>query len=171
VPASERGFTPNLLAAARKVNDSMPAHICELTSDAFEEAGLELNGANVTALGVAFKGNTADTRESPSISVIKMLKDAGAEILVHDPLVMNDDARFKALAVKRADTIAEAVSGSRAVLVLTDHLEYRGLTGASLKKMGKKLSVVVDARHILDPSEAVSAGLIYRGVGQVNRRR
>jgi len=165
VPASERGFVPRLLATARQVNDAMPAHVSALTFDAFEEAGLEVKGATVAVLGVAFKGNTADTRESPSLSVIAQLKDAGAVVAVHDPLVMADDPRLGDLGVKRAKRVRDLLRDARAVVVLTDHLEYRGLTGEALKRMGAKLKVVVDARHILDPQEVRSTGLVYRGVG------
>ena len=165
-PASEKGFSPDLLSAARRVNDSMPGHVFELTQDAFDEASLRLSGSTVAVIGVAFKGNTADTRESPSLAVISRLKEAGAKVVVHDPLVMPDDRRLKALDVRRKGSVKGAVQGSTAVVILTDHLEYRGLTGASLKRMSPGLKIVVDARHILDPSEVASAGLVYRGVGQ-----
>jgi len=164
-PASKRGFTPKILTLARQVNDAMPSHVHKLTTDAFREAGLKVRGTRMAVLGVAFKGNTADTRESPSFSVVGELREDGADIVVHDPLVSDGDERLLALKVERARSLGSAVKGASAVLVLTDHLEYRGLTGAGLKKLEPNLRVVVDARHILDPAEVRSAGLVYRGVG------
>jgi UDP-N-acetyl-D-mannosaminuronic acid dehydrogenase len=164
-PASKLGFTPQILTLARQVNDAMPSHVHRLTTKAFREAKLELRGSRIAVLGVAFKGNTADTRESPSFSVIDGLRQEGAVIVVHDPLVSEADRRLQALKVERAKNLRSSIKGASAVLVLTDHLEYRGLTGESLKRLEPNLRVVVDARHILDPAEVRSAGLVYRGVG------
>jgi UDP-N-acetyl-D-mannosaminuronic acid dehydrogenase len=164
-PASKRGFTPQILTLARQINDEMPSHVHKLITDAFREAKLDVKGTRIAILGVAFKGNTADTRESPSFSVIGMLREDGVDLVVHDPLVSGADRRLLALKVERADNLRSSVKGARAVVVLTDHLEYRGLTGAGLKKLEPNLRVVVDARHILDPVEVRSAGLVYRGVG------
>jgi nucleotide sugar dehydrogenase len=164
-PASKRGFTPRILTLARQVNDAMPSHVHRLTTEALQEAGLDIKGTRIAILGMAFKGNTADTRESPSFSVLEELRQDGADVVVHDPLVSPDDQRLLALKVERAKSLRSSVKGARAVLVLTDHLEYRGLTGSGLKKLEPNLRVVVDARHILDPVEVRSAGLVYRGVG------
>jgi UDP-N-acetyl-D-mannosaminuronic acid dehydrogenase len=164
-PASEKGFVPRLLKAAREVNDMMPSHVCKLAAEGLEEAGEGLAGSRIAILGLAFKGNTSDTRESPSLSIIQELTREGAVVVVHDPLVKGDDPRLLALGVKRARNVRDSLRDATAALLLTDHLEYRGLTGASLKKSGPKLRVVVDARHILDPSEVRAAGLTYRGVG------
>jgi UDP-N-acetyl-D-mannosaminuronic acid dehydrogenase len=164
-PASEKGFVPRLLKVAREVNDSMPSHVCHLAVDGLEEASEKLAGSKIAILGLAFKGNTSDTRESPSLSIIRELTRAGAVVVVHDPLIKGDDPRLLALGVERAKNVWDSLRHATAALLLTDHLEYRGLTGASMKKSGPALRVVVDARHILDPSEVRAAGLIYRGVG------
>ncbi len=164
-PAAQNGFTPRLLTLAREVNDGMPAHVCKLLLDGFSEAGADLAGSRIAVLGVAFKGNTSDTRESPSLSVINELLDKGLDVVVHDPMVKADDPRLLTLKVERAKTVRDCLEGASAALLLTDHLEYRGLTGATMKKGHPTLKVVVDARHILDPAEARAAGLIYRGVG------
>ena len=164
-PASKLGFTSELISLARDVNDSMPAHVHRLTTEAFEEAGLKTRGARMAVLGVAFKGNTGDTRESPSFSVIDELRADGAEIVVHDPLVSGDDRRLLDLGVAREKTLSGVMKRAVAALILTDHIEYRGLTGSGLKKLDPDLRIVVDARHILDPAEARAAGLVYRGVG------
>jgi nucleotide sugar dehydrogenase len=164
-PASKHGFIPHILTLARQVNDAMPSHVHRLTTEALQEAGLEVRGSRIAILGMAFKGNTGDTRESPSFSVLTELRGDGADLVVHDPLVSPDDPRLLDLKVERAKNLRSSVKGARAVLVLTDHLEYRGLTGAGLKRLEPNLRVVVDARHILDPVEARSSGLVYRGVG------
>ena len=164
-PAALRGFVPNVITAARGVNDGMPSHVRQLVLDALKEAHVDAPGARVTVLGLAFKGNTADTRESPSLSVIEKLREDGAEITVHDPLVKVDDKRSAVLKARRGKSLRDSVRGADAVVVLTDHLEYRSLTGAGLKRIEPGLRVIVDARHILDPNEARAAGLVYRGVG------
>jgi UDP-N-acetyl-D-mannosaminuronic acid dehydrogenase len=164
-PASEKGFVPRLLPLAREINDLMPSHVCTLLLDAFREAGVTVKGSRIAVMGIAFKGNTSDTRESPSLAVIRQLLDEGADVVVHDPLVKEDDPRLRDFKVARAGTVQESLKGAVAALLLTDHLEYRVLTGASMKKAGSALRIVIDARHILDPVEARSAGLVYRGVG------
>jgi UDP-N-acetyl-D-mannosaminuronic acid dehydrogenase len=171
VPASRSGFVSRLLATARQVNDLMPAHVAYLTRLALREAHLDVAESRVAVLGVAFKGNTADTRDSPSLHVIEEMQKAGARVVVHDPLVPEDDPRLLKLKVERRETLRDAIHGADGLLLLTDHLEYRGLTGTSLKRLEPRLAVVVDARHILDPDEVRAAGLVYRGVGHGNSNR
>ncbi|HXW37460.1 MAG TPA: nucleotide sugar dehydrogenase [Nitrososphaerales archaeon] len=166
VPASVHGFVPNLLRSARDVNDSMPGQVHRLVRDAFSEAGLPVSRSKITILGLAFKGNTADTRESPSFPIIMRLLADGAKLTLHDPYTNPNDRLVSSLGLPRAPDVPSAVRGSSGVVILTDHLDYRSLTSRSLKRMSAELRVLVDARHVVSPEEAKSSGLVYRGVGQ-----
>jgi len=80
-------FQPRIIVDSRKLNDSMPAHMVDLTEDALAERGKKLKGAKVAILGVAFLENSDDTRNTPSVAVYAELKKRGAKPVLHDPIV------------------------------------------------------------------------------------
>ena len=119
----------------------MPSHVRKLTIDAFQEAELNLGGARIAILGVAFKGNTADTRESPSFSVIGELRRTAPQLVVHDPLGQRGRQEAAGPQGRESQEPARRCQAMpRPWLVLTDHLEYRGLTGAGLEEAGSATS-------------------------------
>src|SRR6185369_4593253 len=83
--AKASGFDHEFLKIARKVNNSMPEYTVELLQDALNTVKLPLNGTVVGLLGISYKANVADLRESPALQIIKHLKRHGAEVLVFDP--------------------------------------------------------------------------------------
>ena len=165
-PAIPRGFKPRVLSVARKVNEGMPAHVVRLVKDACAEVGIPVRGTTVATLGLSFKGNTADTRESPSVPVIRKLAAAGMKVLAHDPLASPRPALDGIRGVAFAKELEDALRRADALVLLTDHLEYRALTGRGLSDLAPKLKVVVDARHVFDPPEMARLHYAYRGVGR-----
>jgi nucleotide sugar dehydrogenase len=165
-PATALGFRPMVLSTAREVNDGMPQHVVALVTDACMEAKVPVKGSRVATLGLAFKGNTADTRDSPCVPVIRGLAALGMDVVVHDPLADVRRALSGMKGVTSAKGLEEALRSAAVLVLLTDHLEYRTLTGRSVKKMAPKLKVVVDSRHVFDPSEMATLGYAYRGVGR-----
>jgi nucleotide sugar dehydrogenase len=173
-PASDAGFSPRILSTARKVNDSMPSHVFRLVKDAFADEGKELGGSTIGVLGVSFKANTADTRDSPSLKVIEELLKAGASLRVHDPLADLESIPLLRGAMVRSKDLKRTLEGAVAAILLTDHLEYRALNSTALAKLAPSLRIVVDSRHVFDPLEIIRQGYVYRGVGRAvsipNRR-
>ncbi len=165
-PASKKGFRPRILFTARSVNDSMPTHVVRLLVEALTEAGITADGANVAVLGVSFKANTADVRDSPSLKVIEKLLRKGVKLSIHDPLADLNSIPILRRAELSSKNLGQVLERAVALLLLTNHLEYRSLSQVSLAKMAPSLRVVVDSRHVFDPSKILTMGYVYRGVGR-----
>ncbi len=157
--AEAMGFRPKLIRAAREVNDAMPEHAIELVQQGLAEARKHIKGSKVAVLGTAYKGNVRDTRESPARLVIRGLLGMGAKVTVFDPRA---DESFGA---PRARTIQGAVVGADCIIILTEHDEFKGMKLRNLVKAMRVKPVLVDTRHLIDPTKATEAGFIFRGVG------
>ena len=142
-----------LIPAAREVNDYMPLHMAELTIEALDEAGVEIEEARVAVLGYAYLEDSDDTRNSPSVLLVSRLEELGAQVHIHDPYVSN-----------YRGSLEERVRGCDAAVVMVRHSQYRRLSLEQLKGWLAR-PVLVDGRHVFDRAEAVAAGFIFRGVG------
>jgi len=89
--AQEIGYHPKVILAGRSVNDSMAKHVADLTIKALNNAEKVINGAKVLIMGLTFKENVEDTRETPVRNIIKELKDFHCDIYGYDPLLSNGD--------------------------------------------------------------------------------
>lgn len=142
----------NLIHLARLRNDGMPAHVVECT--------LELLGGiaapKVAALGLAFKGNIDDIRESPALAVIRLLSVRGVDVIAHDPFVRH--------APVPRDSLDNVLQGADCLLVLTDHDEYRELTPAHAARL-MRAKVVYDTRNVLQHEAWRDAGFEVRVLG------
>ncbi|MCW1431493.1 UDP-glucose dehydrogenase family protein [Novosphingobium sp. JCM 18896] len=127
-------------------------------------AGGDVRGKRVAILGLTFKPNTDDMRDSPSIAIIRALQDAGATIAACDPEGV-DQARKVLDDVVFTDDPWEAIEGATAAVIVTEWDAYRAL---DLRRMREKLAqpVLVDLRNIYDRSAAEAAGLVYHGIGR-----
>jgi UDP-N-acetyl-D-glucosamine dehydrogenase len=112
-------FPARFIELATDINSHMPEHVADRVADILNEDRIAVNGARVLILGVAYKANVADVRESPAIDVIKLLADKGADIAYHDPHVpeVEVDGRI----YKNADLTDERLSTSDVAVVITDH--------------------------------------------------
>lgn len=123
-----------------------------------------INGKKITILGVTFKANTDDVRESPSLDIIPRLIDNGAKITVYDP---SNSAEAKKILtdVKWANDVYDACENSDAVVVITDWSEFKAL---DVKQVCQKMSgnVIVDLRNIFDISEMKSLNVKYHSIGR-----
>jgi len=169
--AAAHGFKPRMLYMARDINERMPQHVVRLVKDAYAEAGIPVKGSVIAALGLSFKGNTADTRDTPSIPVIRRLAGLGMKVLLHDPLANPGTAVRGLKNVTFTKGLEDALGKADALVLLTDHLEYRKMTGRTLSELAPELKVVVDTRHIFDPVDMARLNYTYRGVGRAGVKR
>nr|MBP1190231.1 UDPglucose 6-dehydrogenase [Frigoribacterium sp. PvP032] len=129
-----------------------------------EELVGTVSGARIAVLGVAFKPDSDDVRDSPALDVARRLHDAGAHVAVFDPEANATAARL----VPDLDYVADAATalrGADAVLVLTEWPEFRQLDPAVVGELVAHRRVV-DGRNVLDPAAWRSAGYEYRGLGR-----
>jgi UDP-N-acetyl-D-mannosaminuronic acid dehydrogenase len=147
---------------SRRVNDRMPGHVVDLTREAL---GGDLSGATVAVLGVAFKGGTDDTRNSPTIPIVEGLREAGAVVRVTDSYVPAE--KVEELLGTTPDRLPESLSGVDCVVVATDHEAYRALTPEALREhVGHDSFAVVDGRHVFAWDAFDGTDVTYRGVGR-----
>jgi len=150
----DKNVSLHVIPAARAVNDFMPMHMIELLKDALSEAGREIKGARVAVLGYAYLEGSDDTRNSPSETLVRHLREMGAEVVIHDPWVEE----------YRGDLL-ERLRGCDAAVVMVAHSTYRALDLDSFKT-ALRLPLLIDGRHVFDASLAKAASLTYCEVGK-----
>ncbi len=165
---------PELLAAARRINDAMPLHTADLAHDALAEAGRPMAGAKVAVLGLAYLEDSDDTRNTPALPLVRALRARGARVTVHDPYVRPDE--FAALdfgaepdgTLSYTRDLAQALEAADCAVLVTRHSEY--LNGDLLRAaQAMRTRVLVDGRGCLDAREYTAAGIAYRGLGRGRR--
>ncbi|MEJ5976720.1 UDP-glucose/GDP-mannose dehydrogenase family protein [Novosphingobium sp. PS1R-30] len=127
-------------------------------------AGGDVRGKRVAILGLTFKPNTDDMRDSPSIAIIRALQDAGATIAACDPEGV-DQARKVLDDVIFTDDPWEAIEGAVATVIVTEWNAYRALDLKRMKALQEK-PVLVDLRNVYDRSAAEAAGMNYHAIGR-----
>jgi UDPglucose 6-dehydrogenase len=123
-----------------------------------------LKGKKLAVLGLAFKPQTDDLRDAPSLRLIRLLKEQGARIVAYDP-VAERKAREILPGVTFCDGLYDALKGVDAIIVATEWPEFRELDLDRARKLAKG-SVLFDGRNIYDPKRVKEAGFRYIGVGR-----
>jgi UDPglucose 6-dehydrogenase len=125
----------------------------------------ELKGKTIGILGLAFKNNTDDMREAPSITIINGLLDQGALIKAHDPEALAAAQKIFGDKIEYGSDPYQVASGADALVIITEWNAYRRLDLAQLKTVMKR-PVLFDFRNLYAPDEAKNAGFVYEGVGR-----
>src|ERR1700761_6637925 len=145
--AEDKGVTSlvNLLTTVDTINLGRRARVIDLAREAL---GGDLTGKRVAVLGAAFKPNSDDIRDSPSLAISGQLADEGAEVTVHDPVAMGNAARVRP-DLNYADSVNQAAEGADLVLHLTEWTDYRAIAPAALRRIVAG-PVLIDGRCTLD---------------------
>jgi UDPglucose 6-dehydrogenase len=127
----------------------------------------EISGKTVAILGLAFKANTDDVRDTPALEIIEGLEDAGAVVKAYDPIAAENMKKFFLPNLDTRQTVIETVQDADLVIILTEWNELRGL---GLKELKSHLRApnIVDARNILSIDQLKEFGYNYRNVGRSN---
>jgi len=149
--AQTEGYEPAVLEAAVDVNDRQPDRMVAYLSDY-----VDLDGAHIAVLGLAFKPNTDDIRNSRAIPVIDLLLDLGATVTAYDP-VANDEMATQFPEIEYANTAAEALAEADGTVVVTGWDEFSELD-EEFDEMSTP--VVVDGRRCIERRE----GIVYEGL-------
>jgi UDPglucose 6-dehydrogenase len=135
-----------------------------LMVDKIRRAAGDLDGKSIGFLGLAFKPNTDDMRDSPTIAIIEALQAEGATIRAHDPAAM-DNARQVFTAIDYCDDAYQVAEGADVLVVATEWNQFRNLDLERLKN-AMTAPVVVDLRNVYDPKRMRELGFEYEGVGR-----
>lgn len=153
--AKQSGFDHKFLKIARETNNSMPSYTVELLQDLLNDLEMPVKGTSVGVLGISYKSNVDDVRESPYFKIIKELKKHGANVISFDPHVL------KLSDVKTLDEILEK---SQALVIVTGHKEFKDIDANLLKQKGIK--VVIDGANCLNKDEIQKCSILYKGIGR-----
>ncbi len=158
--AEEHNVNPRILHSVMDVNAYQRKRIMEKVA---EELG-DLKGKKVALLGLAFKENTDDLRESPSISIAEHLVKNGADVYAFDPVAM-DNAAEELPTVNMCADAYEAAQGADAIVVATPWNEFKNLDMLKIKE-SLKTPILIDGRNMYEPELMKEIGFEYRGVGR-----
>ena len=150
----KNGLTLKMVECATYVNSNMPYHVCELVER------YAVNRKTLTILGVAFKGDTNDTRFTPAYQIYNYLNDKGFKITLSDPYV--SDSKFH---IEKNEFAA--LRNSDIMLILTDHRQYKGMELKMLTDIMNKNALIIDTRGLIHRNEAIKYGFEYHGLGRL----
>ena len=150
------GYMPEIINLARATNNGMPEYTVSILQDLLNECGYPLKGAEIAVLGVSYKRNVDDPRESPFYPIRDLLERKGSRLNVYDSWYGRENT---------VDSLEEAIERSKAMLIITEHTDIID----KLKAMdisNTSIEVVVDGRNCLS-SECVNQWqVLYRGIGR-----
>lgn len=154
----ESDFEHKFLSTARHINDGMADYTVELLQDKLNEIGKAVKGIKIGILGISYKGNVGDLRETPATRIIEKIKKLDADLTAFDPYIP-EMPNFQT-----AKNLDEILSTSEALVLVTDHDEFKDIPVEDFVKNGVK--VIIDGRNCLDKKAIRAAGIIYAGIGR-----
>jgi UDP-N-acetyl-D-glucosamine dehydrogenase len=139
----DAGYRFRILEQAQEINDHMPAYVAARIGDALNEAGKAVNGADIVVLGVAYKPDVGDPRESPAVKVMQVLDRRGAKLTFHDPHVSSVVVNGRTLEGK--DITQKSLASADCAAILTPHSAF------DLDWIAEHAALVFDARNAYGP--------------------
>jgi nucleotide sugar dehydrogenase len=153
--ASQSGFDHKFLKIAREINNSMPEYTIDLLAVGLNKFEKPIKNTKVGLLGMSYKANVGDLRQSPSVEIKKILLQREADLNIYDKY-------FPELST--CNSLEEILEKSFAIVIATDHDEFKNIDADILKKYDIK--VVIDGKNCLDKEKISAAGIYYKGIGR-----
>ncbi len=158
--AEQNGYEFKIIDAVMEVNQNQRRYMVEKIKQALGD----LKGKRVAIVGLAFKPNTDDMRDAPSIDIIEALQERGVEIVACDPAAI-DEAEKVLTNVQFTEDVYTAIEGADAMVLMTEWNPYRNLDLERIKKT-LKAPIVIDLRNIYNPKRMLDLGFQYVSVGR-----
>jgi UDPglucose 6-dehydrogenase/UDP-N-acetyl-D-galactosamine dehydrogenase len=159
--AKELGYHPQVILAGRAINDYIPKHVAEMAIKGLNEVGKVIKGSKVLIMGLTYKENVPDTRESPVREMVKELKEFGVEAYGYDPLLSKEEIEgFGVNALDNLD-VKLKIDG---VIVAVAHDEFKKMGLEDIGKFMNDEPVLIDVRGMFDEEKAKNKGFYYRGL-------
>lgn len=154
--ARKNNFKHTFLEIACQTNEAMPRYTVTKLQEALKQKNIHVKDSTVAVLGLSYKANVGDDRESPSYEVIKELNEIGVKkVQVFDPHLPKKS---------NVQSIEKALKGADAVILTTSHQEFKQLTPDLLKKFG--VSIIIDGRNSLSKIGYLESDILYIGIGR-----
>lgn len=154
-------YQMHVIEAVERVNERQKLIVYEKLKSVIND----LNGKTIAVLGLAFKPETDDMREAPSLMVINKLLEVGATVRVFDPIAMNEGKRRLGDLISYCENMYDAADGADALLLITEWRQFRMPSWNVIKKVMKG-NIVIDGRNIYNRNELESLGFIYKRIGE-----
>jgi UDP-N-acetyl-D-glucosamine dehydrogenase len=153
--AAQNGFTHRFLSLARDINNKMPRYTVDLLAASLKKFHRPLSGSRIALLGLSYKKDIPDLRESPALRIKEELIERGAAVKTYDPLLPEHSTE---------GSLEEALTGVEGVIIATDHSEFKRLTPEMLLREG--IAVLIDGKNFLPKEQFLAAGITYKGIGR-----
>lgn len=160
--ADNLGYSLEVLKAVERVNGQQKTVLFNKLNSFYAN---DLQGRRIAMLGLAFKPNTDDMREAPSLSLVARLKEAGCTVYAYDPVAMDEARRRTGLAVNYCRDVYETLQDADAMLLVTEWSEFRILDLNKVRQLMRN-PVIFDGRNIYDEEEMRNAGISYFCIGK-----
>jgi UDP-N-acetyl-D-galactosamine dehydrogenase len=157
--AKELGYHPQVILAGRAINDYMPKHVAEMAIKGLNEVGKVIKGSKVLIMGLTYKENVADTRESPVREMVKELKEFGIDVFGYDPLLRREE--IEAFGVK---ALGDLNIKADCVILAVAHDEFKQMKLDDLTRMMNDKPVLIDIRGMFDRAAVKEKGFYYKGL-------
>lgn len=153
--AKQAGFDHKFLRTSRTINNSMPEYTVELLQDKLNKIKMPLNGTVIGLAGIAYKPNVDDDRESPYYEIANLLKKYQAKVISFDPHIKKKST---------CKSLKTLLKKSDAIILITDHKEFKNIDGKLLKENGVK--IIIDGKNCLNKNNIKKFNVIYKGIGR-----
>jgi len=158
--AKRLGLKLSIVESGRKINETMPDHVIELTSNAFKESNISLENSKILIMGISYKPNVKDIQLSPAKNIIEKFQSLGADIHIYDPFFNSTEI----FGIKVENNFESIISEMDAVVIVTGHDVFREIKIDSFLKIKSK--ILIDTRGIIDPISVKNKDIIFRGLGR-----
>jgi len=165
--AKQNGFNHKFLAVAREINNAMPQFVIDQLKESFLDTGKKIEDSKVTVLGLSYKANVGDVRESPAIEIIKLLRKNHMQVAAYDPYVDTEEYAPKfhgSPKILIKNTLLHAVTGANAIIIATAHREFLSMDIQKIAELNVR--AIIDGRNCLHKDEVIQTGMIYKGIGR-----
>ncbi|PIE73868.1 MAG: GDP-mannose dehydrogenase [Deltaproteobacteria bacterium] len=156
--AESVGYNPQVILSGRRINDNMGKFVAEKTIKTMLQGGVEIKQVPVGILGLTFKENCPDLRNSKVVDIIDELQSYGFRLLVHDPLADQDEARsYTGIELSRWEDFRDL----GALIIAVPHSQYAELSVQELASTLRTGGCIIDVKSMLDPAETEQVGCRY----------
>ena len=168
--AKELGYHPQVILAGRAINDYMPKHVALMAIKGLNEVGKVIKGSHVLIMGLTYKENVPDTRESPVREMVKELKEFKVDVYGYDPLLSKEEIEsFDVKALDFSFSTGFLFSKKKkckvdCVIITVAHEVFTGITLDKLKEIMNANPILIDVHGFFDSSKAEEKGVVYKSL-------
>ena len=145
------GYHPEIILAGRRLNDSMGSYVVSQLVKAMTKKRIQVDGAKVLVMGLTFKEDCPDLRNTRVVDIVAELKDYNCDVDVYDPWVSAEEAQHE----YGLNPVATVVDGGYdAIILAVAHRQFKEMGAAKIRKIGKTECVLYDLKYVLSPEEA-----------------